>query len=249
MKTDLSILRLFTDASLLVQLVMLILLGLSIISWTIILQRGYALYKANRVYEAFEHRFHLISSDLNRLYDYLAARRFPTQGVEQIFRMGFREFVRLYRQDAQANEVLAASERAMRVALAREEEELDQHLPFLATVGSISVYIGLFGTVWGIMTAFRALGSVQQATLAMVAPGISEALVATALGLFAAIPAVFAYNRFSHQVQSLMRGYDNLAEEFCGALHRRLHSPSFSDSKTDNTESYAEEEYETANEL
>lgn len=225
MKTDLSLLRLFTDASLLVQLVMMLLLLLSIISWTLIIQRGYALYHAKKLLEAFEQRFQMVGTDLNRLYDYLASRRFSTQGAEQVFRVGFREFVRLYREDVMPAEVLSGSERAMRVALAREEEELDQNLSFLATVGSISVYIGLFGTVWGIMTAFRALGSVQQATLAMVAPGISEALVATALGLFAAIPAVFAYNRFSHHVQSLMRSYDNLAEEFCGALHRRLHAP------------------------
>jgi biopolymer transport protein TolQ len=209
---------------------MLILLSLSVISWTLIFQRGYALRNAQKMFEEFQHRFHL-TSDLNRLYDYLSSRRTQSQGIEQVFRLGFREFVRLYKQDAAPSAVLDGTERAMRVALAKEEDELEENLPFLATVGSISVYIGLFGTVWGIMTAFRALGNVQQATLAMVAPGISEALVATALGLFAAIPAVFAYNRFFHQSEKLMRGYDNLSEEFSGALHRRLHSQSWQETE------------------
>jgi biopolymer transport protein TolQ len=228
-KTDLSLLSLFTDASILVQMVMLLLLALSVFSWTLIFQRGMAIKQAQKLFDAFQERFHL-SNDLNRLYDYLSSRRTQSQGIEQIFRLGFREFIRLYKQDAEPKAVMEGTERAMRVALSREEDELDENLPFLATVGSISVYIGLFGTVWGIMTAFRALGSVQQATLAMVAPGISEALVATALGLFAAIPAVFAYNRFNHRVEKLMRGYDNLAEEFSGALHRRLHSQSWQES-------------------
>ncbi len=224
MKTDMSLLSLFTDASILVQIVMLILLILSVLSWTIILQRGQALRQATRLFEEFQEKFQ-ISSDLNRLYDYLASRRAQTQGIEKVFRKGFREFIRLYKQDVQPEIILDGTERALRLALARQEEELEQNLPFLATVGSISVYIGLFGTVWGIMTAFRALGSSQQATtLAMVAPGISEALVATALGLFAAIPAVFAYNRFSSLQEKLLRGYDNLTEEFANALHRRLHS-------------------------
>ncbi|MCS5712481.1 protein TolQ [Candidatus Berkiella aquae] len=225
MNTDLSLLSLFTDASALVKIVMLILLGLSIVSWTLIFQRGYALFQAQKLFDAFQKRFKT-TTDLNRLYDYLA-RRINNDGVEEVVRAGFREFVRLYKQEIGQEAVMVATERAMRVALAREEESLEQHLPFLATVGSISVYIGLFGTVWGIMTAFRALGSMQQATLAMVAPGISEALVATALGLFAAIPAVFAYNRFSAHTQKMIRGYDTLAEEFSGALNRRLHSQSW----------------------
>lgn len=229
MKTDLSLLSLFTDASILVQIVMLILFSLSVISWTLIFQRGYALHQAKRLFEEFHQRFQL-TTDLNRLYDYLAQRRNQGLGIEQVFRQGFREFVRLYKQEVSPTVVMEGTERALRVALAKQEDELEQHLPFLATVGSISVYIGLFGTVWGIMTAFRALGSVQQATLAMVAPGISEALVATALGLFAAIPAVFAYNRFSTMQEKLMRNYDNLAEEFSGALHRRLHSQSWPES-------------------
>ncbi|MFI4937197.1 MAG: protein TolQ [Candidatus Berkiellales bacterium] len=228
MNADLSLLSLFTNAGMLVQCVMMILLTLSLISWTLIFQRGYVLRHAQRAFESFQERFHA-NTDLNRLYDYLASRRSATHGAELVFRLGFREFVRLYKQEALPQAVMEGAERAMRVALSREEDTLEENLPFLATVGSISVYIGLFGTVWGIMTAFRALGSVQQATLAMVAPGISEALVATALGLFAAIPAVFAYNRYSHHVEKLVRSYDNLAEEFTGALHRRLHSQSDQD--------------------
>ncbi len=231
-KTDLSLLSLFTDASALVQIVMLILVTLSVVSWTLIFQRGYALRQAQQLFDEFQERFHL-STDLNRLYDYLAQKRNQGFGIEQVFRQGFREFVRLYKQEAPPASVMDGTERAMRVALARQEDELEQSLPFLATVGSISVYIGLFGTVWGIMTAFRALGSVQQATLAMVAPGISEALVATALGLFAAIPAVFAYNRYFNQVDKLIRSYDNLAEEFSGALLRRLHSQSWQEPEND----------------
>lgn len=223
MKADLSLLGLFTDASILVQIVMLILLGLSVYSWSLILQRAKALKQAKQSLMIFQDRFNF-NQDLNRLYDYLSSKRGGGQGIEQVFRAGFSEFAKLYKQDALPQAVMEGTERAMRIALARREEEYEQSLPFLATVGSLSVYIGLFGTVWGIMTAFRALGSVQQATLAMVAPGISEALVATALGLFAAIPAVFAYNRFSNQVQILMRQYDNLAEEFAGALLRRLYS-------------------------
>ncbi|MGD9591793.1 MAG: protein TolQ [Candidatus Berkiella sp.] len=232
MNTDLSLVSLFTDASALVQIVMLILLVLSVLSWTLIFQRGYALHQAQKLFEEFQERFHL-SADLNRLYDYLAQKRNQGLGIEQVFRQGFKEFVRLYKQEAPSQAVMEGTERAMRVALARQEDELEQSLPFLATVGSISVYIGLFGTVWGIMTAFRGLGSTQQATLAMVAPGISEALVATALGLFAAIPAVFAYNRFFNQVDKLIRAYDNLAEEFSSALHRRLHSQSWQESETE----------------
>jgi len=220
-ETDLSLLSLFTDASIVVQSVMLLLLGISVLSWACIFQRGYALRHARKLYKTFEQRF-LVTTDLNRLYDYLASRRSMQGGVEQVFRTGFKEFARLYKSEASPQVVLNGTERALRVALARQEEALEEHLPFLATVGSISVYIGLFGTVWGIMTAFRALGSVQQATLAMVAPGISEALIATALGLFAAIPAVFAFNRYSNQAQKLIRQYDNLAEDFCSALQRRL---------------------------
>jgi biopolymer transport protein TolQ len=226
LNADLSLLSLFTQASVLVQLIMLLLLAISIFSWSIIFQRKHILGQTRKLFNKFQQQFYNLS-DMNRLYDYLGSKRFKGKGIEQVFRAGYREFARLYKQEAEPAAVMEGTERAMRVALAREEQRLEQNLPFLATVGSLSVYIGLFGTVWGIMTAFRALGQMQQATLAMVAPGISEALVATALGLFAAIPAVFAFNRYSQQAQNMMRDYDNLSEEFVGTLHRRLHSPSW----------------------
>lgn len=146
-------------------------------------------------------------------------------GVEAVFRAGFREFNRLGQQTgAEPDAVIAGVERAMRVALSREEEKLNTHLAFLASVASVSPYIGLFGTVWGIMQAFRGLAGVQQATLAVVAPGIAEALIATAMGLFAAIPAVLAYNRFAALVERIYSGYQTFAEEFSSILHRRVHS-------------------------
>lgn len=223
MKTDLSLIGLFADASMLVQCVMLILLGLSIFSWSLILQRFKILKEAKRTFDLFQDRFDF-KQDISRLYDYMASKRTGGQGIEQVFRAGFREFAKLYKQDALPQAVMEGTERALRVELSRKEDEYEKNLAFLATIGSSSVYIGLFGTVWGIITAFRALGSVNQATLAMVAPGISEALIATALGLFTAIPASFAYNYFTNQAQELIRQYDNLAEEFAGALLRRLYS-------------------------
>ena len=138
-----------------------------------------------------------------------------------IFCAGFKEFVRLRKSNTSTNGVVDGTYRAMRVTMSRQVEELESRLPFLATAGSISPYIGLFGTVWGIMNAFIALGEVQQATLVMVAPGIAEALIATAIGLFAAIPAVIAYNRFSHQVEKLENNYGNFMEEFSAILHRQ----------------------------
>lgn len=226
MNANLSLLSLIADASFLVKMVMLILLAMSVSSWTLIFQRGRNLRKANAQFKKFEERFHGIR-DLNRLQEYLSSKRAKSQGIDYVIKYGFREFLKLNKEDVLPTAVMAGTERALRVALAQEEQRLEESLPFLAQVGSISVYVGLFGTVWGIMTAFQALGSVQQATLAMVAPGISEALIATALGLFAAIPAVFAYNRYMHQAQNLIRSYDYLAEEFSNALHRRLYSQSW----------------------
>ncbi len=233
MKADISILELVMQASPLVQGVMLLLLVMSLVSWTFIFQRTFALLSARRTFRDFEQRFRK-GADLNKLYDYVATKKGKVSGLENIFRMGFREFLMLKNKESMSHDVVMENtERAMRVALVEEEEELEKHLPFLATVGSISVYIGLLGTVWGIMTAFRALGTMQQATLAMVAPGISEALIATALGLFAAIPAVFAYNRFTQHVQNLLRKYDNILDEFSGVLLRQLH--------TKNTSNYDSE--------
>lgn len=224
MSVDLSLLSLFTNASALVKFVMLLLFSISVVSWTLIFQRAKFLKEMKGLLKSFEDRFHL-AGDLDKLYEYIAARKIEANGVENVIRAGFREFLKFRQQPGIEPQIaISGAGRAMQVALAKEEDELEKHLSFLANVGSISVYIGLFGTVWGIMTAFRALAHVQQASIAMVAPGISEALVATALGLFASIPAVFAYNRFRSQIESLMRQYDNLAEEFFNLLNRHLYT-------------------------
>ena len=220
MTAELSFFDLFWQASLLVKLVMLTLLGLSIASWAIIFRRSAALRAAREQAQQFEDKF-WSGVDLSRLYSELAARAHH-QGQEKLFLAGFKEFLRLHKSVGRAPDVLMEGvHRAMRVALSREIERLEANLSFLATTGSISPYIGLFGTVWGIMNAFIALGNVQQATLQMVAPGIAEALIATAMGLFAAIPAVIAYNRFSNEVEKLESAYFNFAEEFAALLHRQ----------------------------
>ncbi|RCU49448.1 MULTISPECIES: protein TolQ [Corallincola] len=223
MSTEISFLELIFDASLLVQLVMLILLAMSVLSWGMIFQRAKALKEAQDNADRFEDRF-WSGVDLNKLYQEVSARSAEAKGMEQIFKSGFKEFAR-YHQGGSYTGVSAVegTDRAMRVALSREVDELEQHLPFMATVGSISPYIGLFGTVWGIMNAFVALGSMNQAqlTLSLVAPAIAEALIATAMGLFAAIPAVIAYNKFSHQVERLENSYGNFMEEFSSILHRQ----------------------------
>ncbi|MBE1302342.1 MAG: protein TolQ [Alteromonadaceae bacterium] len=220
MSSEMSFFDLFLQASLLVQLVMLLLLIISIMSWTFIFQRSKALNDANSEVKKFEDRF-WSGADLNRLYQELSARQ-TVPGMAAVFCAGFKEFVRLSKNASSLPEaIMEGTHRAMRVSLSREVDNLESHLPFLATAGSISPYIGLFGTVWGIMTAFIALGEVQQATLQMVAPGIAEALIATAMGLFAAIPSVIAYNRFSHRVEKLETSYANFMEEFSSILHRQ----------------------------
>ncbi|WP_339892267.1 protein TolQ [uncultured Alteromonas sp.] len=219
MSSDLTFIGLFLQASFIVQLVMLLLLGVSVASWTFIFQRSRALSGAREEMRQFEDKF-WSGADLNRLYQELSARTNLT-GMGSIFCSGFKEFVRLRKSNTGTNAIVDGTYRAMRVTMSRQVEELESRLPFLATAGSISPYIGLFGTVWGIMNAFIALGEVQQATLAMVAPGIAEALIATAIGLFAAIPAVIAYNRFSHQVEKLENNYGNFMEEFSAILHRQ----------------------------
>jgi biopolymer transport protein TolQ len=218
--TDLSLMKLVTDASMVVQFVMLILLLISISSWALIFQRRSILKKSRSALEKFNQIYQ--QGDLNRLYDYLAQKRETLMGMENIIKSGFKEYLKAKKQVHTPAVILQSVERGLRVALNREEQYLSKSLSFLGSVGSISVYIGLFGTVWGIMNAFGALASIQQATLAMVAPGISEALIATALGLFAAIPAVFAYHRFSHAVNDLVQNYDNLSEEFYGLLEQRV---------------------------
>jgi biopolymer transport protein TolQ len=221
LSSELSFFDLFLEASLLVQLVMLTLLLMSVASWAMIFQRVKVLGYAERQAKKFEDRF-WSGVDLAKLYNEVAARTTAQTGLESLFKSGFKEFSRLRNHDVGATEViLDGTHRSMRVALSREIEMLETNLSFLATVGSISPYIGLFGTVWGIMNSFIALGQVQQATLSMVAPGIAEALIATAMGLFAAIPAVIAYNRFSHKVERLENSYGNFMEEFSNILHRQ----------------------------
>jgi len=217
---QLSVLGLILEASIVVKIVMLILVAASVVSWAMIIQRNKALRLALDESRKFEDRF-WSGIDLSKLYNEVSARANVT-GMEALFKAGFKEFARLHKTSARSpGAVMEGTQRAMRVGLSREVERLEAHLPFLATVGSISPYIGLFGTVWGIMNAFMALGAVQQATLAMVAPPIAEALIATAIGLFAAIPAVIAYNKFSHSVEQLESSYANFVEEFSNILHRQ----------------------------
>ncbi|REL27279.1 protein TolQ [Thalassotalea euphylliae] len=220
MSAELSIFDLFLQASLLVKSVMLILLAFSVACWAMIFQRKKALDQASTQLKQFEDKF-WSGADLTKLYNEISSRQ-QVQGIESLFVAGFKEFARLRKSNIQSPQAIVdGTHRAMRVALSREVDSLETHLPFMATVGSISPYIGLFGTVWGIMNSFIALGAVQQATLAMVAPGIAEALVATAMGLFAAIPAVMAFNRFSHKVEKLENSYGNFMEEFSSILHRQ----------------------------
>ncbi len=221
---QMSMWHLISGASVLVQLVMLTLLAASVASWVLIFQRSAVIRAAKKTLDDFEDRF-WSGIDLSKLYRQVTGNPDPDSGLEQIFRAGFKEFSRMRQQPGMEPEaVMEAVQRAMRVAISREEEKLDQHLPFLATVGSTSPYIGLFGTVWGIMNSFRGLATVQQATLATVAPGIAEALIATAIGLFAAIPAVIAYNRFSARSETLIGHYYTFADEFSSILHRRVHA-------------------------
>ncbi len=223
MTTDLSLFHMVVNASLLVQIVLSLLLAASMVSWTMIFRKRSALKQAQRAADEFEERF-WSGKDLVSMYNRITARKHTPAGMERIFEAGFKEFARLRKQagiDPKA--VLDGTQRSMRVALSRETDALEVHLSFLATVGSTSPYVGLFGTVWGIMNSFRALGNVNQATLAMVAPGIAEALVATAMGLFAAIPAVIAYNRYSNEVARLLSRYDIFMEEFSTILQRQVH--------------------------
>jgi biopolymer transport protein TolQ len=220
MYAELSILDLVLNASLVVQLVLIVLVLASIVSWTMIFDRSRVLNRARRAAEDFEQRF-WSGGDLSALYRDLGQSEKGLTGLAAIFRSGFKEYVRLRKGEDDPMAVIQGVERSMRVAISREMDRLETNLPFLATVGSTSPYVGLFGTVWGIMHAFHALGNVKQATLALVAPGISEALVATAIGLFAAIPAVIAYNRYSNQVERLNNRYDEFMEEFSTLLQRQ----------------------------
>ncbi len=221
MSTDLSITHLILNASIVVQLVIALLVFASLSSWTMIFDRRRVLKKAGRAADDFESRF-WSGGDLAELYRQLERDGDDDSGMASIFRAGFREFARLRskgHKDPMA--MVQGAQRSMRVALNREVDRLENHLSSLATIGSTSPYVGLFGTVWGIMNSFTALGNVKAATLALVAPGIAEALIATAIGLFAAIPAVVAYNRYSNKVERLNNRYDDFVEEFATILQRQ----------------------------
>lgn len=223
MNVDTSFFSYFLDSSSVIKIVILMLISASLISWTFIIQRALLLKQTKAAMIKFEDTF-WSGADLNKLYNDITHRKENSEGMEHIFVAGFKEFLRLRKQPAMTSPMMMEGiQRAMRIARSREMEKLEQHLSFLATVGSTSPYVGLFGTVWGIMTAFHALGSVQQATISMVAPGISEALITTAMGLFAAIPAVIGYNRFANDVERLLNQYDTFHDEFSNILSRQVH--------------------------
>jgi biopolymer transport protein TolQ len=216
-------LQLVLHASLPVQLVMLLLLLASVASWLIIFRKQRVLGRAEREAERFEERF-WSGSELSKLYAGATERSRDVGGLEAIFEAGFREFNRVrQRRGVDSRAQLEGAQRAMRASSSRELDGLEHNLEFLANVGSISPYVGLFGTVWGIMVSFQGLANMTEATIATVAPGISEALVATAMGLFAAIPAVWAYNRFATRVDRISTRYDAFSEEFSSILQRQAH--------------------------
>ncbi|MGY0558075.1 MULTISPECIES: protein TolQ [unclassified Lysobacter] len=215
-----DMLQLILHASLPVQLVLVLLLFASVASWVIIFRKIKLLGRADREAETFEERF-WSGTELSKLYTGATSRNRDTGGMESIFEAGFREFSR-QRRIADIRMQLETAQRGMRVATARELDGLERNLEFLANVGSIAPYVGLFGTVWGIMISFQGLATMTEATIASVAPGISEALIATAMGLFAAIPAVWAYNRFATKVERIAVRYDAFAEEFSSILERQV---------------------------
>ena len=221
---DLSILSLIWNASVVVQVVMALLLVVSFMSWYFIFYKIFAIRRARVQTENFERDF-WSGTDLSSLYQSAVNHRHSTGGLERIFEAGFREFLKIRSQSAaDPTAMVDGARRAMRATYQREMDRLEANLAFLASVGSVSPYVGLLGTVWGIMHAFRGLSNVQQATLAAVAPGIAEALVATAIGLFAAIPAVVAYNRFAHDVDRLAVRFESFTEEFSNILQRQAHT-------------------------
>ena len=224
MTEPISIFELVMNASPLVLFVMLLLAVASVASWALIFQRWFALNHVQREIEDFEEEF-WTGIELGELKAEIDGQDGDPTGIESVFLVGFGEYQRLGAQPGtDPDAVMQNVQRAMRVALNRQEERLARHLPFLATVGSTSPYVGLFGTVWGIMNSFRSLANMTQATLAAVAPGISEALVATAMGLFAAIPAVIGYNRFAARVEILMKRTEAFADELTAILHRAAHA-------------------------
>ncbi len=225
MTGDLSPFELVLNASLIVQIVMALLLLASITSWSIMLRKRAELRRARADADRFEELF-WSGGDLSAMFKSIDQGRRVTKGMESIFESGFREFSRLRQQGGVSTaQLIEGARRGMKVALLKESDRLEQGLAMLATIGSTSPYVGLFGTVWGIMNAFVGLGNVQQATLAMVAPGIAEALIATAMGLFAAIPAVIAYNRYADQVTRIETRYDTFVEELSSILQRHAATP------------------------
>jgi biopolymer transport protein TolQ len=227
-----GLLSFFTNAGPVVKVVMLILLAASLLSWTLIFQRGMFLKHVRRMAAGFDEKF-WSGTDLNRLYTNVVGRDAEeTVGLANIFKAGYREYTHLRQRQCSEDKVLIGVERAMTVAESKELDAIESHLSLLATIGSTSPYIGLFGTVWGIMTSFQALGSVEQATVSMVAPGISEALIATAMGLFAAIPAVIAYNRYTAIVDRLANQYTTFKDEFSNLLFRQVHQRTSANSAT-----------------
>ncbi len=217
MVNHMSILGYFFQAGMVVKIVMLLLLAASIVSWTLILQRAWYFKMKRDQYDAFNDRF-WASSDLTKLYADIDSNVDERYGMAAIFHSGFKEFLRLRQH---GNVVLEPIQRVMQISQAKEAELLEQHLPIFASVGSIAPYVGLFGTVLGIMTTLQALGQAQQATIAMVVPGISEALVATALGLFTAIPAVIAYNRYTTRANALLNRYELFQEELVALISQQ----------------------------
>jgi len=221
--SDLSVISLISHASVIVQLVMAMLLLGSLMSWWYIFLKMFAVKRAIKESDNFERDF-WSGSDLNAIYNKVAGGHGNNGALEKVFEAGFKEFLKLRsRGGHDVSNVLEGTRRAMRATYQREMDALESHLAFLATVGSVSPYVGLFGTVWGIMNAFRGLSNVGQATLAHVAPGIAEALIATAMGLFAAIPAVVAYNRYTHDIDRLSIRFESFMEEFSNILQRQTH--------------------------
>jgi len=219
---DLDIWTLILNASIVVKVVMLLLMAVSFMSWMFIFQKWFSIRRAAAQTDKFEREF-WSGNDLNALYQGAVNQRHTIGSLERIFESGFREFAKLRNQRGATDPsvMVDGARRAMRATYQREMDHLERHLAFLASTGSVSPYVGLFGTAWGIMHAFRSLANVQQATLAQVAPGIAEALVATAIGLFAAIPAVVAYNRYSHQIDRIAIRFESFMEEFSNILQRQ----------------------------
>lgn len=220
---EVSIWQFISHAGLVVHGVMLLLLAASVATWGIIIERRRFLRRTMRAAERFEADF-WSGIDLAKLHSHLQTQTNQPHGLSMIFQSGFQEFCRLSRQQMSAVGIIKGVERAMRASASREIDELEKYLSFLATVGSIAPYVGLFGTVWGIMTSFSALSTMVQASISTVAPGIAEALIATAMGLFAAIPAVVAYNYYARQVERLTNQYDTFQEEFSSLLYRQVHN-------------------------